>query len=938
MQGSIMQPVQFLTGPHNMAQARPQMVNVSVSGGMVGGIPQMPDMKVGVPWGWKRLLLADTVVYFSPSGIQLKSIEEVQDYLSTEGTCKCGLECPLNIPASFDFDSKVSSEIQLPVSSIGGQTQCKQHSSTLALAQIQSNTGFAIRHYHNPTFNRTRDGVTKKVKKKKKPFSGVLVSQMLAAREAEKQRINEIIAQQKALEVQNPASQAQETPSADSQPQIPVSVQETPMEVSHPSTVIKPEPEEDQRSQNMEEIPPETPPLLLPPGTPPPHLTPGTPPPHLTPRMVHPAFSSRSMMNLGEVLSQAPDSPMRPGPDSPSPHGGADQPKKFSLAEAMQAARRQNQQQEQKEEELNLNSLKKEDMNMAVSDIDGGRLMILETEAEEANEVLSPKMVGDAHSPEKEKGWDDQAKNIEIRRLSNTDDGNKVLEATFHSPDKDAKKNPLMNIFNIVSGMEAVPSATEDDRGPPPPGQPTALGTLRPQLRGRRNRAQYSTLPPLPHSPPPWVLGGQPGGPRLPLPPPGAQQQIVLAPQMMLQGQVPPQQQVMQLIQTVNGPMLVPVAPQQQMVQLQASPAPLMTVGPRPPTSLATTSTSPPKGKARKPQGSEPAPSPGPISQPPFMMAPTGGVVSFQSAPSQVSGAQMIFTQAGPAPGAQLVVGGQGMQGMQGMILVPQPQGIMYQQMPDGTLVQVQSQMQGILPQGQILLPGPNQVVQGGPGQQVLMAPGGLVQGLQPVQPGLALRQLVPGSQPSQPKKKPAAKKKQPKKKAKLVTEGADQDETDTSYEEPQPSTSCSLSPRSSIQSNKVDSSGLNATPPHQKDTGDYEQLRQAKSPESEMEFRDLLDTSVEGDEREEDRAETSTSNISFIEEKIVISDEEEESGLEEEMAHHSKSVSSSSKKKKKRKKKTSYKERSRSRGSSRGKTQLLHDPYPNTSPHRKVE
>jgi hypothetical protein len=42
------------------------------------------------------------------------------------------------------------------------------------------------------------DGQKKKVKKKKKPFSGVLVSQMLAAREAEKQRINEIIAQQKA--------------------------------------------------------------------------------------------------------------------------------------------------------------------------------------------------------------------------------------------------------------------------------------------------------------------------------------------------------------------------------------------------------------------------------------------------------------------------------------------------------------------------------------------------------------------------------------------------------------------------------------------------------------------------------------------------------------------------------------------------------------------
>ena len=36
------------------------------------------------------------------------------------------------------------------------------------------------------------EGQKKKVKKKKKPFSGVLVSQMLAAREAEKQRINEV--------------------------------------------------------------------------------------------------------------------------------------------------------------------------------------------------------------------------------------------------------------------------------------------------------------------------------------------------------------------------------------------------------------------------------------------------------------------------------------------------------------------------------------------------------------------------------------------------------------------------------------------------------------------------------------------------------------------------------------------------------------------------
>merc|ERR1712130_211870 len=77
-------------------------------------------------------------------------------------------------------------------------TGCKHASDTLAIAQIQNSTGFAVRHHHNPIFSKTKESVKKKTKKKKKPFSGVLVSQMLAAREAEKQRINEIIAQQKA--------------------------------------------------------------------------------------------------------------------------------------------------------------------------------------------------------------------------------------------------------------------------------------------------------------------------------------------------------------------------------------------------------------------------------------------------------------------------------------------------------------------------------------------------------------------------------------------------------------------------------------------------------------------------------------------------------------------------------------------------------------------
>ena len=62
--------------------------------------------------------------------------------------------------------------------------------------------------------------------------------------------------------------------------------------------------------------------------------------------------------------------------------------------------------------------------------------------------------------------------------------------------------------------------------------------------------------------------------------------------------------------------------------------------------------------------------------------------------------------------------------------------------------------------------------------------------------------------------------------------DGAERTEdTDTSYEDVLPSTSRgSPGGRSSIQSNKVDSSGLNATPPHQRDA-EFEQLRGGGAP-----------------------------------------------------------------------------------------------------------
>lgn len=35
---------------------------------------------------------------YSPSGSLLSCLEQVKTYLLTDGTCKCGLECPLVLP------------------------------------------------------------------------------------------------------------------------------------------------------------------------------------------------------------------------------------------------------------------------------------------------------------------------------------------------------------------------------------------------------------------------------------------------------------------------------------------------------------------------------------------------------------------------------------------------------------------------------------------------------------------------------------------------------------------------------------------------------------------------------------------------------------------------------------------------------------------------
>ncbi|XP_018425050.1 PREDICTED: methyl-CpG-binding domain protein 6 [Nanorana parkeri] len=73
----------------------------SGGGDNYGGVPM-----VQVPIGWERRVEPGTVLYISPSGTVLTSMDQLKTYLVMDGTCKCGLECPLNIYKVFNFDPR----------------------------------------------------------------------------------------------------------------------------------------------------------------------------------------------------------------------------------------------------------------------------------------------------------------------------------------------------------------------------------------------------------------------------------------------------------------------------------------------------------------------------------------------------------------------------------------------------------------------------------------------------------------------------------------------------------------------------------------------------------------------------------------------------------------------------------------------------------------
>jgi len=83
----------------------------------------------------------------SPSNVCLRSPNEVRQYLLTDGTCKCGLQCPLVVDKTFVFNAQQTQSKHLLADDIYAASDrsnslCNHRRKIIAVATFQQSTGF----------------------------------------------------------------------------------------------------------------------------------------------------------------------------------------------------------------------------------------------------------------------------------------------------------------------------------------------------------------------------------------------------------------------------------------------------------------------------------------------------------------------------------------------------------------------------------------------------------------------------------------------------------------------------------------------------------------------------------------------------------------------------------------------------------------------------
>ncbi len=392
--------------------------------------------------------------------------------------------------------------------------------------------------------------------------------------------------------------------------------------------------------------------------------------------------------------------------------------------------------------------------------IDEGSFSAAESEASSRRESVSSDSRPPVLAPEDR----DRSKNLEIRRLSATEDGNKILNDAWESPEKDEektakKKTPLQMVENIVSNIELLPKegATSSDASDTSAvAGPSTLAptTLKGNKPGKTNKNVL--LPPLTHSPPAWTQGGRLAtAANTTQPMVGSQsQQPLLLPRDPNHNQSLPQPiqpaptasataatgtptpPVMQLVNTINGPVLMQAVPT-NIVQVPSPAQPAQHKGVRPilkkrkkkPTPLAP---APPQRAILSPQTATATATAPRSSVVPILMSPTvaqSGSQILAIGPQQQAQPQLLpqsanFVQVPAAGSGQQVLLANGT-----LVTIPpavQATGVVLNQMPDGTFVQVQNAAAnsagGPGPQQAAMMVQPTAVIQGG--QQFITAGG----------------------------------------------------------------------------------------------------------------------------------------------------------------------------------------------------------------------
>ncbi|KAL7672823.1 hypothetical protein ACOME3_007703 [Neoechinorhynchus agilis] len=101
---------------------------------------------IDVPVNWHRQLVDNSViVYISPTGQIITSLEQVREYLTKPNVCKCGLTCPFRVEDVFNFDADVATSTDCFLQQAWSMAKCHSVNPPTEQVSQQSNQSQVVK-------------------------------------------------------------------------------------------------------------------------------------------------------------------------------------------------------------------------------------------------------------------------------------------------------------------------------------------------------------------------------------------------------------------------------------------------------------------------------------------------------------------------------------------------------------------------------------------------------------------------------------------------------------------------------------------------------------------------------------------------------------------------------------------------------------------------